>query len=361
MDNASAYAVAAAAQRRPALELVGGALDLHELVRLATLAASSHNTQPWLFRLRTQAIEVLPDFRRRCPAVDPDDAHLWRSLGCAAENLVHAAAAQGHAASVQLAQQPQGLRVDFEPSAALGATDLSAALVRRQCTRRPFDGRAIAREHRALLAQAGACGTARTLLLDSPALRDTVIDFVRAGDVTQLTDPAFRRELIRWLRFTDAEALETGDGLASTPAGQPSLPRWLARPLLRFLLTGRGQAETDTANIRSSPLLAVVVASADSPGAWVDAGRAYERLALQATALGIRTAFINQPIEVPSLRASLHGALGLHGETAQLLLRLGHGPEAPFSLRRPLEDVLLDQRGPEDPVSQTVSAPTPPA
>jgi hypothetical protein len=74
----------------------------------------------------------------------------------------------------------------------------------------------------------------------------------------------------------------------------------------------------------------------------VEAGRAYERLALQATALGIRSAFINQPIEVPSLREPLHRVLGLAGETAQLLLRLGHGPQAPFSLRRPLEEVILE-------------------
>jgi nitroreductase len=66
-----------------------------ELVRYATLAANSHNTQPWRFRIGQDQISILPDFSRRCPAVDPDDHHLFASLGCAAENLVHAAAAVG--------------------------------------------------------------------------------------------------------------------------------------------------------------------------------------------------------------------------------------------------------------------------
>lgn len=60
-----------------------------------TLAASSHNTQPWKFAVEPGRIVILPDLSRRCPAVDPDDHHLFASLGCAAENLVLAAQAVG--------------------------------------------------------------------------------------------------------------------------------------------------------------------------------------------------------------------------------------------------------------------------
>ncbi len=66
---------------------------LRDLVRQATLAASSHNTQPWKFALAERSITILPDFTRRTPIVDPDDHHLFVSLGCATENLVHAARA----------------------------------------------------------------------------------------------------------------------------------------------------------------------------------------------------------------------------------------------------------------------------
>jgi len=69
--------------------------DVRELVRLATLAANGHNAQPWRFRIRERAIHILPDHSRRTPAVDPDDHHLYASLGCAAENLAIAAAAGG--------------------------------------------------------------------------------------------------------------------------------------------------------------------------------------------------------------------------------------------------------------------------
>jgi hypothetical protein len=62
--------------------------DFRELVHYATLAASSHNTQPWRFEIGSDNIALLPDFTRRCAAVDPDDHHLFASLGCAAENLL---------------------------------------------------------------------------------------------------------------------------------------------------------------------------------------------------------------------------------------------------------------------------------
>lgn len=66
-----------------------------ELVRYSTLAPSSHNTQCWKFVPRDKLISIQPDYDRRCPAVDPDDHHLFVSLGCAAENLVQAASAIG--------------------------------------------------------------------------------------------------------------------------------------------------------------------------------------------------------------------------------------------------------------------------
>jgi hypothetical protein len=66
--------------RQPGAERAGGILDVRELIRHATLAASSHNTQPWKFCIRRGSIVIQPDFSRRCPVVDPDDSHLFKSL-----------------------------------------------------------------------------------------------------------------------------------------------------------------------------------------------------------------------------------------------------------------------------------------
>lgn len=53
--------------------------ELGALIGYATLAANSHNTQPWRFRTGSRSIDILPDLARRTPAADPDD-HLFSSV-----------------------------------------------------------------------------------------------------------------------------------------------------------------------------------------------------------------------------------------------------------------------------------------
>ena len=106
-----------------------GATLSRELVRQATLAASSHNTQPWKFRIAERSIRILPDLTRRTPIVDPDDHHLFVSLGCATENLVQAAAGRGLRAHVRV--EPDFIEVTFEHAASVRST-LAEAIPARQ-------------------------------------------------------------------------------------------------------------------------------------------------------------------------------------------------------------------------------------
>lgn len=341
MASTDEYDKAASHIRRPGTERADGVLDTRELIRHATLAASSHNTQPWRFHIQPDSITILPDFSRRCPAVDPDDSHLFKSLGCAAENLVHAAAAQGFLADVRFDPSEDGVIVLLNRDTSARATDLYRAITKRQCVKMAYDSTPLGAPELEMLEKAGEGRNVRTIMLLSAAQKDAVIDYVTRGNTAQLTDRTFRDELVSWIRFNPGEALRTGDGLSGRTSGQPPLPTWLARWIIGLVLTPKGQAETDAANISSSAGVAVFVSTRDDKAAWVEAGRAYERYALQATALNVRTAFINQPIEVRSLRTQFESWLNLDGEHALLMARFGHGPTAPFSLRRPIDDVVI--------------------
>jgi nitroreductase len=328
----------AATQQRAARTT--GVRDDRELIRCATLAASSHNSQPWRFRLAPDAITILPDPTRRCSVVDPDDAHLFKSLGCAAENLVQAAAAQGFDAEVRFDAEHDAVAVGLMPSTAKSSTEWFEAISTRQSTRLPFDGTPVSTEDLDKLELAGHGPGVRIVMITDPEMIAQIGEFVAAGDTAQLTDREFRRELRSWIRFNPTTALRTGDGLAGRCAGSPSLPTWLGRLLAPLVIRARPRADRDTANIRSSAGIVVFATEHDDRLAWIEAGRAYQRLALQATALDIRTAFINQPIEVRSLRSRFEAFVGLDGEHAQLAIRLGHGELAPYSLRRPIDEVI---------------------
>src|SRR5208282_2970203 len=70
------------------------------LVRAAILAASPHNTQPWLFKVTDSSIELYIDTRRNVGALDPYLREEHIGMGCALENLLLAAAANGYQANV---------------------------------------------------------------------------------------------------------------------------------------------------------------------------------------------------------------------------------------------------------------------
>lgn len=129
-------------------------MRLRTLVAGAVKAASSHNTQPWKFRLEPRRITVVPDLHRRCPIVDPDDHHLFASLGCAVENLVLTAQTEGWRAHTGFDEQTGETSVDFETSPAV-TPELARAIDLRQCSRSLYDGSALSAAEAIKLEQAG--------------------------------------------------------------------------------------------------------------------------------------------------------------------------------------------------------------
>src|SRR5580698_960675 len=71
------------------------------LVRAAILAASPHNTQPWLFKVAQSSIDLYIDTKRNVGALDPYLREEHIGIGCAIENLMLAAAANGYTASLK--------------------------------------------------------------------------------------------------------------------------------------------------------------------------------------------------------------------------------------------------------------------
>ncbi len=310
-----------------------------ELVRYATLAANSHNTQPWRFRIADRVIFALPDLARRLPSVDPDDHHLFSSLGCATENLVQAAAAFRLRANATFDAAVGGIRLDLE-QAPQERSQLFDAIPRRQSTRSIYDGRAVPAEHLRLLEAAGSDDGVKLLLFTERKQIEEILGYLIAGNSAQMDDAAFIAELKSWLRFNFAEAVATDDGLFSKTTGAPSLPTWLARLIFGLIFTKDGENKTYAAELRSSAGVAVFISDLNEPAFWSAAGRCCQRFALQATALDIRHCFINQPVEVPAVRGQFANFLGAGIRRPDLVMRFGYGPELPRSLRRPTDQIL---------------------
>lgn len=308
-------------------------------MRYATLAPSSHNTQCWKFGLQEQAIAFLPDLSRRCPVVDPDDHHLFVSLGCAAENLAQAALAHGLAADPRFDAGSDTLRIALTPTA-VALSPLFQAIPQRQSTRAEYDGKPLDTGQLRLLEQAAAGGGVQLVLLTEKAALEKALEFVVQGNTSQMNDQAFVEELKTWIRFSSSDAVRLGDGLYAASSGNPTLPSWLGPLIFGFAFRTKSENDKYARHVRSSAGIAVFVGPSNDKAGWIEVGRAYERFALQATALGVRTAHLNQPVEVASLRPPFANFIGVPGKRPDLLVRFGRGPTLPPSLRRPVQAVL---------------------
>lgn len=155
-----------------------------------------------------------------------------------------------------------------------------------------------------------------------------------------MADAAFVRELRSWLRFSPCQALATADGLFSAASGSPTLPAWLGPRVFDMVFRAAAENDKYARLLQSSAGVAVFVSERDDKDHWARAGRACQRFALQATALGLKHAFVNQPVEVASVRPELAATVGMTGRRPDLVMRFGYGSALPFSARRPVEAVL---------------------
>ncbi|MEP7298928.1 MAG: hypothetical protein ABI702_22300 [Burkholderiales bacterium] len=217
--------------------------------------------------------------------------------------------------------------VSFDPTRPM-ASPLFDAIPQRQCTRTEFDGQPVSTAELKLLEAAGTGAGVRVLLLTDRAAMERVLAYVVQGNSAQMNDPAFVQELKSWIRFSDDEAVNSGDGLFTRTSGNPSIPRGIGSPLFRLFYREGSENDKYARQVRSSAGIAVFVPESEGPGDkahWAEAGRCYERFALQATALGLRHAHLNQPVEVASLRPQFAASLGLGTHRPDLVVRFGRG------------------------------------
>jgi hypothetical protein len=321
----------------------GSSPKMNRLLRAAIAAPSGHNTQPWRLQVTGNEVRILPDLSRRLPVVDPDDHALFISLGCALENLVIAAGAEGYRSEVDyggLDQDQRSLTVHLRPGRTDDGTALPEAIPERQSTRRPYDGRTIPLADLRRLGVASRRDGVGFHLFTDPEGIEPLIELVEEGNRVQFGDPAFVEELIAWIRFNGREIENRQDGLTHAAMGLPPIPRWFGRLMMKTVATPRSQARSAARAIRSSAAMMLFTADRDDPRGWVDLGRSFERVALTATTLDIKQAHMNMPCEVPALREELRRHLDLGEAHPLLLLRIGYAKPMPRSPRRPLEQVV---------------------
>lgn len=310
---------------------------LFECIAAATLAPSSHNTQPWRFRLLRDNLDLIADRTRALPANDPYDRELTLSCGAALFNLRVAAAARSWTAMVDEFPFPDDVdllaRINLYtgPAAPLkGARRLAAAIPGRRTYRKRFLDDPVPQSTIDALVTAAEAEHCFAAPIVGSAARESTADLIAEADQIQWADPVWRREISSWMH---PQRRNEGFGIQG-------LSHRAAQVVARSFDLGTGVAARDREILAGSPLLFVVGSAADTDPDWLRAGQAMQRVLLTAFEHGLQASFLNQPLHLARLRQRIQElAPGAH--TPQVLLRLGRPADtlAPV-VRRPTSDVM---------------------
>ncbi|HLU54832.1 MAG TPA: nitroreductase family protein [Pseudonocardia sp.] len=323
------------------------AATLADAVTDALRAPSVHNTQPWLWRIGPEDVQLHADPQRHLIATDPDRRDLVISCGAALHHLRVALAARGLHAEVHRLPDADDetllATVTVRPGGDPADAELFCAIARRRTDRRRLSRRPVPADHlRALVEQAARNG-ATLVPVTRPQARERLLATIGTAARLQSEEAGYAAELRMW-----THRLPGGhDGVPATHVAAPPVGATAPSPLRRFGPTGLAQP-TQTpgrgAGDDGAELL-VLTTAADGPVDRLRAGEAASAVLLAATKLGLATTPLSQATEIDDTRLRIQrDVLGVP-ERPQLVIRVGWpaqgAPELPATPRRELRAVLL--------------------
>jgi hypothetical protein len=320
------------------------AIQLEYLVRYAVLAPSTHNSQPWRFGVRGEALEVSADRTRSLPHCDPNDRELTISCATAFRFAWIAARNYGWEGIVELLPDPRNpdllarLRLGQPIHASYTEVRRFNAIVHRRTNRTRFTTDPLVnqrvQELPALARNQPDTGLAVT---SDPGVRRAVAALVYQADRRQMAEPAHRQELAKWIKPTD-QAI-SADGMSLASFGMSDRLTAATSALMDVLDIGPQTATRHKRLAEASPWLGLLTTVEDEKRAWLYAGMALADIVLDLAANDIACSFLDQPIQVLDLRPELARIFGVTG-FPQMLLRIGRGRAVRAAPRREPESVI---------------------
>ena len=284
------------------------------LIRAAILAASPHNTQPWLFKVSDSSIELHIDARRNVGALDPFLREEHIGMGCALENLLLAAAANGFTtktmtipgklAPIPAEPKPQLLaRVELAPGER-EESELYRVIPHRHTNRAEYDRqRGIPDDFVNALSRLSASDAdARVFLFTGEAERRKIVDASSAANSELYADAAVQAGSGSWVRLKWSEVQKYRDGLTIDAFGLSPGATAVAKMMTPGMLAwaASNSKKNGYAHLMlSAPLIGIIaVRDRYDQEQCLRAGRIWQRVHLLATARGLAGRPCNELVEM---------------------------------------------------------------
>ncbi|MBI1261375.1 MAG: hypothetical protein GC184_06595 [Rhizobiales bacterium] len=296
------------------------------LVAAGILAANPHDTQPWLFKVSDQSIEIHASLARHLGSFDPFLREMHMGLGCAIENMVLAAAPNGYATRVELV--PGNLRditsregfahaatISLTPAPDAARDPLYEQIPHRHTNRTPYDKTRSLPDTFEAAMMATVADTADVRLF---LYREGVTFEAFGQAVIEATREIGRdRQMVldsdAWVRDSPDQIASEASGLTLDSVGLtpefaafvkmlPKLPAEQAH--------ATWETQTEDSHVATAALFGfVAVRDRLDRAQSLAAGRVWQRMHLAATAAGIDMHPLNQPVETADRELELGNPL----------------------------------------------------
>ncbi len=320
---------------------------IYQVLYYASLAPSSHNSQPWKAKVYGEdSILVFADTARKLAVVDPTSRELCISIGAFIENLDLAARCFGYETEIKIQAGP----ADFSgPLASILLTRSEASaedailneIKLRTTLRTPFDTALIKQSDREKLI---SVDTSRIHYFPATSAKG---QYIRQKETQAYTRQARSKnaqdELAGWIRFSNKDVKEKQDGLTTDGMGIKGIGGFVVRNFFKpedskkesFVTQGIDKTKLQAENCGG---WIVITQPAENFESWINTGRLYQALHLKCRKMNIGFHPMNQVIEETGFAKEANTDLGFKGQI-MFIARIGYVKNypAPVSVRRRVE------------------------
>lgn len=314
------------------------------LLQFAVLAPSTHNSQPWLFKVKDNSCEIYLDRSKQLPEADKFGRDMYISLGCCIENLLIAAKSYGICPSLKLVLKNDFIATvkfdNLNEKIEIRQKELLESIKKRTNLRGFYIKKTIPSE---LINKLESYSVDYPLVKFHPIVdeqtRFKLVDLTAEGLRLAYQNKNFRKEMSLWFNSNDSSRKE------GIPGYSINLPLTISKIfpiIIKYFDVGKIVSHLNRKSMRTSSLISVFTTKHNTKEAWIEVGRMAERLMLELRTKNIFSAVYVASIEMGKLSEELQQTLEIT-DKVQFLFCSGYADKPKHYVPRfTVEEKLID-------------------
>ena len=267
----------------------------------AILAPSTHNSQPWLFKIENDSCKIFYDPKLKIPEADPLGRDLCISIGCMVENLIISANYFGIFKDFKLSISGEFIGEIFFQEKGQNNQDLEYlvdTISKRVNASGLFEKKPLPQGPQAQMMALKKDGRIRMDFVTNPEKIRKLASITAEGLRLAYKKPSFRKEMSGWMNNSLSSKKK---GLPGYSLRMPFLLSFVIPILVRFFDISPLLAKLNYKSMASAPFICILSSEESNHSIWFEIGRLAERFMLQLNSQEIRTSIFVASIEAGDL------------------------------------------------------------